>query len=159
MNSTAQLNRNSLEDDLPTNAILVMKNKLYFFVNGRQPKQSSHYKVVNVDNQYHYDGYNSDFGPFTLNYVHKFCQQVQALLHSQSCVVFHASPGFKTMANACFLLGAYLLICEKFSIAKIKKAIGEDLLCNLHPFRDAGVGADNFPITVIDCLSGLKRAM
>jgi cell division cycle 14 len=33
--------------------------------------------VINIDNSYVYDGYNNDFGPYTLNYVHKFCNQVK----------------------------------------------------------------------------------
>ena len=28
----------------------------------------------------------------------------------------------------------------------------------MRPFRDAGVGPDDFPLTVIDCLNGINRA-
>lgn len=43
------------------------------------------------------------------------------------------------MSNASFLLGAYLIIVEKFTVEKVKKAFGQDMLTNLYPFRDAGV--------------------
>lgn len=48
--------------------------KLFFSTARSQPFESQAVKVVNVDSQYHYEGYNSDFGPLTLNFVHKFIQ-------------------------------------------------------------------------------------
>ena len=63
------------------------------------------------------------------------------------------------MSNACFLLGAYLLVCEKMPVQRIKKAFGDELLDKLYPFRDAGTLPCNYPLTVVDCLNGLKRAM
>ena len=56
-------------------------------------------------------------------------------------------------------MGAYLMISQKWSIAQVKEALGSAFLASLKPFRDAGIGPDNYPITVIDCLEGLHRAM
>ena len=63
------------------------------------------------------------------------------------------------MSNASFLLGAYLIIVEKFTVEKVKKAFGQDMLANLYPFRDAGVQPCSFPLSVVDCLNGIKRAI
>lgn len=81
------------------------------------------------------------------------------MLNSKSKVVHQCSPGQKTTTNAALLVAAYLLVIEKFPIHKIKQAFGDDYLESLHPFRDAGVQPCRFPLTVIDCLNGLKRAI
>ena len=56
-------------------------------------------------------------------------------------------------------MGAYLIISQKWSVKRVKEALGESYLRSLKPFRDAGVGPDNFPLTVVDCLKGLERAI
>ena len=35
---------------------------------------------VNTDHEFEYDGYNTDFGPLTLNYVHKFITRVDTMM-------------------------------------------------------------------------------
>lgn len=54
--------------------------QLYFSSARTQPAETSSTKVINIDDQYFYEGYNSDFGPLTLQFVHKFIQQVEALM-------------------------------------------------------------------------------
>ena len=41
----------------------------------------------------------------------------------------------------------------------MKQSFSKEFLSSLQPFRDAGVGPDNFPLTVIDCWKGLERAI
>lgn len=52
-------------------------------------------------------------------------------------------------------MGAYLLVSQNWSISEVKEALGAAYLQSLKPFRDAGIGPDDFPITVVDCLEGL----
>ena len=56
-------------------------------------------------------------------------------------------------------MGCFLIISKKWSISKIQEAFGSSFLQSLHPYRDAGVGRDDFPLTVIDCLKGFQRAV
>ena len=56
-------------------------------------------------------------------------------------------------------MGAYLIISQKWSVSQVKESLGESYLRSLKPFRDAGVGPDNFPLTVVDCLKGIERAI
>lgn len=47
--------------------------QLYFSTANQVPNESKSLKVINIDNSsYLYEGYNTDFGPLTLNFVHKF---------------------------------------------------------------------------------------
>lgn len=73
-------------------------------------------------------------------------------------MIYHCGAGFKTQANGGFLIGSYLIISKKWSISQIKDAFGSSYLNSLRPFRDAGVGPDDFPLTVLDCLKGMERA-
>ena len=115
--------------------------------------------MLNIDNQYLYEGYNSDFGPLTLNFVHKFVKEVDNLLAKYTKVIHHCSPNFKTECNGAFLIGSYLIISKSWSIKQIQDAFGASYLNSLRPFRDAGVGPDDFPLTVVDCLKGIERAV
>lgn len=74
-------------------------------------------------------------------------------------MVHHCGQSFKYQANGSFLMGAYLIISKNWSISQVKDALGDGYLRSLRPFRDAGVGPDDFPLTVVDCLKGLERAI
>ena len=139
---------------------LIDAGQLYFSTARSQPIEGPSCKVINVDNAYVYDGYNSDFGPFTLNHVHKFVKEVDSMLSRQGQkVVHHCGQSFKHQANGSFLMGAYLIISKNWSISQVKDGLGDGYLRSLRPFRDAGVGPDDFPLTVVDCLKGLERAI
>jgi len=56
-------------------------------------------------------------------------------------------------------MGSYLVVSQKWSISQVKDAFGAGYLNRLRPFRDAGVGPDDFPLSVIDCLKGMERAV
>ena len=112
-------------------------------------------KLFNVDSLYSYEGYNTDFGPLTLNFVHKYITQMEGFLRQGKRVVHHCGHGYRQQANACFLMGCFLLISQKWSIEKIENAFGGTYLGSLRTFRDAGIGPDDFPLTVVDCLQGM----
>ena len=64
-------------------------------------------QIVNTDLEFEYEGYNTDFGPLTLNFVHKFITKIDAamLLNSspnnlglndeKRVVVHHCSQNYK----------------------------------------------------------------
>ena len=52
---------------------LSITDKIFFYANSKSLRTCDDYTVLNIDTAYNYEGYNNDFGPFTLNYVHKFC--------------------------------------------------------------------------------------
>ena len=56
-------------------------------------------------------------------------------------------------------MGAFLIIRKNQSVQSVKELFGSQFLSSLQPFRDAGVGPDDFPLTVIDCWKGLERAI
>jgi len=108
---------------------------------------------------YKYECYNSDFGPLNLAQLHRFCKEVDSTLRNGQKVVHACSTQFAKQANAVFLHAGFLLIVKGYSINKIADIFGSSYLDGLVTFRDAGVGPDDFPLTVIDCLKGLQRAI
>ena len=72
-----------------------MLDKLYFLANRAAPRDSANLKVVNFDNSYVYDGYNSDFGPFHLSIVHKFCTEMSSLVKQHPKVLHHSGTNFR----------------------------------------------------------------
>lgn len=57
------------------------------------------------------------------------------------------------------MLACYLHYTRGYSVAKVVKVIGESTLKALTPFRDAGIGPADYPITVVDVLRGLSIGM
>lgn len=56
-------------------------------------------------------------------------------------------------------MGSFLIVSKKWTINEVKEAFGNSYLNSLRPYRDAGIGPDDFPLSVIDCLKGMERAM
>ena len=56
-------------------------------------------------------------------------------------------------------MSCYLLICENYSLTQIENAFGRSYLSGLMTYRDAGIGPDDFPITVRDCLVAIQKAI
>ena len=73
-------------------------------------------------------------------------------------MIHHCGQSYKHQANGSFLIGCFLISSKNWSVSKVKDALGASYLSALRPFRDAGVGPDDFPLTVIDCLKGFARA-
>ena len=72
-----------------------------------------------MDNEYFYEGYNSDFGPLTLQFVHKFIENIEAHLQRKKRVIHHCGEGFKAQANGSFLMGSFLIVSKKWTVKQV----------------------------------------
>ena len=90
--------------------------------------------IVNIDHEFEYEGYNTDFGPLTLNFVHKFITRIDSMLLNNNNnnygngerkrVVHQCSQSYKHQANASFLIGAYLIVSHNWPLVEVKEALG-----------------------------------
>lgn len=107
-----------------------------------------------------YQGYNKDFGPLNLAQVHRYCTELRRILkddkYSGVRIFHHCSPHFQKQSNACFLMGAFLVVCHGRSA---DEAFLPFKHLQLAPFRDAGEESSAFECSVLDCLRGLERAV
>ena len=104
----------------------------------------------------------ADFGPLNLACVVRFCRQLAALLrdpaHAGKLVVYHSSPHPHRCANSA------LLVCL-FAMVELGRnavqAYAPFVRCDppLVPFRDAAFAPCTFPLTVLECVRGVARAM
>ena len=83
--------------------------------------QDNSCEIVNIDHEFEYEGYNTDFGPLTLNFVHKFISRVDSILNigEKKKVVHQCSQSYKHQANASFLIGAYLMVSHNWPISEV----------------------------------------
>ena len=72
--------KSKFESLIMLDEFVVLLDQLYFLANRAAPRESPKLKVINFDHTYSYEGYNSDFGPFDLNIVHKYCTEIDKLL-------------------------------------------------------------------------------
>jgi len=112
--------------------------------------------MVSLD-KFEYTPYNTDFGPLTL---HDLVELERRLVGKRRLhTVLQVSPSPKQKARGICLLACYLHYSRGYSVAKIVNLFGESTLKLLTPFRDAGIGPADYPISVVDVLRGLSIGM
>ena len=106
----------------------------------------------------------ADFGPVGLSIVHRFCRLITKAMAMTdtdgSVLVYYIEPEAAARANASFLLAAYLILCSGFSpVDAASSFLGPTAPFVPLPFRDASYLPPDYPLTLIDCLMGLQRAV
>jgi hypothetical protein len=106
----------------------------------------------------------ADFGPVGLSTLHRFCRLITkavTMTHaSGNILVYYIEPDTIARANASFLLSAYLLLCAGL-IPNDAAApfLGPSAPFTPAPFRDASYLPPDYPLSLLDCLLGLHRAV
>jgi hypothetical protein len=120
--------------------------------------------IVSSDLHRQYVPLCDDFGPVNLGVVCRFyramVKRMEQAVSTSSLVIYCIDPDFKSHANACFLLGSFLVLhCRKTPQEAVKPFIGASVPTQPVPFRDASWVPSDFDLTLLDCLSGLARAV
>jgi len=109
-----------------------------------------------------YQPFCDDFGPFNLGMTNRFCRSLRDLLtqerHTDCELVFFTSTDPRRVTNAVFLLGAFLVTHLNVTPEQAWAPFSS-LSSVVEPFRDATWCRSTFPLTVVDCFRGLRRAM
>ena len=95
-----------------------------------------------ISSDYHrqYTAFCSDFGPVNLGVVHRFCRALSDKLVQAGSVtlIYCIEPFPEALANACFLLAAFLLLRGGCTPAQAAAPfVGPNAPFPLRPFRDA----------------------
>ena len=100
-----------------------------------------------------------DFGPVNLASIFRFCQLIQHKTSDQPSrhVVVVSSPLKRSLTNAVFLLGAYMIMTLDFHPDDVCKRF-MTLDGRLDSYRDVLPGPQNFHLQLRDCWRGLWRA-
>ena len=119
--------------------------------------------VIFISSQLHrkYVPYALDFGPVNLGIVHQFCVAFANRLASasSSLIIYCFETSAACRANACFLLAAFMMLSQGWTLDQASSAFGcSRLPFLLKPFRDATFTVADFGLSLHDCLAGLVRA-
>eukprot|EP00347_Sterkiella_histriomuscorum_P017625 403348622 len=135
-------------------------DKLYWYCNRFPPKNISNSFFFNIDEILIYNGYNKDFGPLSLAQVHRFCTELKRIMRDEKFksdkIFHHCSPHFQKQTNACFLMGAFMIVCFGKTAEEAWHPFKH---LELVAFKDAGEEPSSYECTVIDCLRGLEKAI
>jgi hypothetical protein len=120
--------------------------------------------IVSSDLHRQYVPLCDDFGPVNLGVVCRFyramVKRMEQATSSSSLIIYCIDPDFKSHANACFLLGSFLVLhCGKTPQEAAKPFTGAAVPTQPVPFRDASWVPSDFDLTLVDCLGGIARAM
>ncbi|KAG0030050.1 Dual specificity protein phosphatase cdc14a [Podila clonocystis] len=126
--------RRSLLDDIDyeaSNVCEFIKDRLYFMWTSINPVSTRRTTYLTIDNYLRYKSFFSDFGPFDIADIFRFCcllrERLEMLLHDQ------------TPEQAC------------------RPII--DIHPPFTPYRDAGFGPSTYSLSILDCLQGLQKGL
>ena len=145
-------------------SIEIIPGRLYWYCNKYPPRNQPNSYFFNIDEILVYEPFNYDFGPLNLGKMHKFCTDLSQVLQqseqNQQCKIFHhCSTHYAKMANACFLMGSFMVVCLGFS-ADEAWAKFRPYHKNLVSFRDASQDEScSYELTTLSCLRGLQFGM
>lgn len=109
---------------------------------------------VNIDEHFHYRGFNKDFGPLNISQVIVFWKEMRNIKGKISCCCY---DNYQSTNNCCFLVGSYFLLEYGYEIDRIMNMFNG---IRLYYYVDAGLlSSFKFGVSVRDCLVGLKKAI
>jgi len=138
-------------------------DKLYWIADSKPPQNYKNAFFFNIDNDLTYFPFNKDFGPLNLAMVHRYSRELARLLKDKNYAdnrVFHYCTSEKPekMVNGAFLMGAFMIIIEKYTAEKAYAKFSNYLKLFKH-YRDASKGDCLYDCTLLQCLQGLEYAL
>lgn len=101
--------------------------RLYWIASYSKPKSQLHEKrfYFNVDEEFKYYPFFSDFGPLTLSNIYVYCTEMKALLANpkyENCLLFHhTSRDTIRRTNSALLMGCYEILSLDRSAEEVKE--------------------------------------
>ena len=106
-----------------------------------------------------YNSFCDDFGPVNMNSVVDFCKLLQSEIESfpNSKIIFAIDEGRRSLTNAIFLLGAFMILNLNMSASNVSEKFAWVDSTQVEPYRDATFSKPDFHLHLIDCWRGLER--
>ena len=131
------------------------------FFDQSHPAEKDGTVYLGVSDSLQYVPFCADFGPFNLGTTHQVVRVLRKVLASRpdAKIVFYTTRRPADVANAVFLLGAYLCIERGATPEEAWTPFSGLDPAMLPPYRDATWAASTFDLYLCDCWAGLRRAM
>ena len=106
-----------------------------------------------------YQPFCDDFGPMNLSCIARFIEAVDEELSTfpNSKNVLCVDDGQRSLTNAVFLLGAYMILKLDQTSSDAVKAFAWMDDSMIEPYRDATFSPPDFRLSIVDCWRGLER--
>lgn len=131
----------------------ISTEKLYWIADSKPPQNFKNAFFFNIDNDLTYFPFNKDFGPLNLAMVHRYSRELARLLKDKNYAdnrVFHYCTSEKPdkMVNGAFLMGAFMIIIEKYTAEKAYAKFSNYIKLFKH-YRDASKGDCLYDCTLL----------
>jgi len=151
------------EDQELANACEFIKDRLYFATLRIRPRSNATIHYFCVDDDLVYENFYADFGPLNLAMLFRYCSKLNKKLKSYSLskkkIVHYTSYDSRKRANAAYLIGAFAVIYLKWAPEDAYRPLVSGCNPPYLPFRDASFGNCTYNLTILDCLSGIQKAL
>lgn len=146
-------------------SIEILPDRLYYVSLSSQPSSQALNKpdrhFFSIDQQFIYWNFFLDFGPLNLGHVYRFCVLLNKKLSDSrlksSVIYFYSGTHGHRRANAAHLICCWQMICLGKSPEEAFKPFRG--CAPFPPWHDATPTQCSFPLTIMDTLKGLKKAM
>ena len=107
-----------------------------------------------------YQAYCDDFGPLNLAAVMRFIDLLdkEIATHQSGRIVYCVDPGRRALANAVFLVGAYLILKLNMESSAVSTCFHWLSQSIIEDYRDASLAEPDFALNLNDCWCGLERS-
>ncbi len=111
-----------------------------------------------------YEPFNDDFGPISISFSLQFIsvldnQLSRCLLTGCDSLVLSVEDGPRTLTNAAFLVGCYMVMKLDMSLDQIMNCFAKLESHLIEDCRDASNSSPDFGLTLTDCWGALQRGV
>ena len=125
-----------------------------------QLPSNKEYFLVDIKEIRHYEPFCDGFGPMNLASIHQFCELLDTAIdqHTDKAIMVWNGHSKPELTNACFLLGAYMVVRLGLGAAAVAEKFAS-LLPDLMTYRDISPGPQNFELRLEDCWEALHKGL
>ncbi|XP_072387293.1 dual specificity protein phosphatase CDC14B-like isoform X2 [Diabrotica undecimpunctata] len=146
------------------NYVEILHKQLYFAVlTGKEiiklKYNNNNNKIVFIciDDEFYYENYYNDFGPFNISCVYKYCLKIRKYINctkGEKCVVHYTCEYPEKKANAACLMGLFCVMYLNFQPKDIW-----NILQKLGPYNFTQVGIEHFDLIFPDGSTPSKEVL
>jgi cell division cycle 14 len=137
----------------------IIKDRLYLANSSDETNFGDEFRCLRPVEALSYVPYCDDFGPVNMSSVVHFIHQLDAefAAYPDRKIVFCVEQGRRTMTNAVFLIGAYMILKHDMSPAVVSRCFAWLDSRYVVAYRDATFCRADFSLHLIDCWRGLAK--
>ncbi|KAH7053587.1 dual specificity protein phosphatase [Linnemannia elongata] len=145
-----------------SNVCEFIEDQLYFMWTAINPISTRRTTYLTIDSYLQYTAFFSDFGPFDMADVFRFCclmkERLELARSQKKVLCLHTKPDDTKRANAAFALCCYMMLLHDMTPEEAYAPV-EYIHPSITSFRDAGCGPVTYTLSILDCLRGLRKGL